>query len=88
MLFPVSIFLIVSVHAQDFQTLNYFTYDTISLELDVLLPEQIDTRKTPLVIYVHGGGFKNGDREGGHAYARHLWWNKTLLAHRSRIRFI
>lgn len=64
--------MIVSVHAQDFQTLNYFTYDTISLELDLLLPEQIDTRKTPLVIYVHGGGFKNGDREGGHAFARHL----------------
>ncbi len=35
------------------------------LELDVFIPDHLDTTlgNTPLVIYVHGGGFSNG-RQG------------------------
>lgn len=60
--------------AQDFRTYTYFSNDSISLELDVFIPDHLDTTlgNTPLVIYVHGGGFSNGNRDGGHKLARLL----------------
>lgn len=72
--FSTAIFFIVILNAaaQDFQTLNYFDFDSISLELDLFLPTSESANPTPLVIYVHGGGFKNGNRNGGHGLARHL----------------
>ena len=68
------IILIFSLNAtaQHYQTLTYFKNDGIQLELDLFLPDNNSSTKTPLVIYVHGGGFKSGDRSGGHALAKYL----------------
>ncbi|MEM9260990.1 MAG: alpha/beta hydrolase, partial [Bacteroidota bacterium] len=52
--------------AQEFTTLSYHSNDSIKLELDLFLPEVIDGQAVPLVIFVHGGGFSGGDRNGGH----------------------
>ena len=69
-----SIFLSLSfgVVAQDYQTFTYFNNDSIQLDLDLFLPQQDPVNKTPLVIFVHGGGFKDGNRTGGHELAKHL----------------
>ncbi|MEP2023997.1 MAG: alpha/beta hydrolase [Reichenbachiella sp.] len=56
---------------QSFQTLTYFEKDTISLDLDLFLPDK-PKENLPLVIFVHGGGFATGDRSSGHALANHL----------------
>lgn len=68
------LFLLLSVplSAQDFQTLTYFTHDSIRLELDLFLPESSKATTSPLVIYVHGGGFRQGNREEGHSLAKEL----------------
>jgi predicted esterase len=58
--------------AQDFTTLTYFSQDSETLELDLFLPENPDSLRTPILIYVHGGGFATGDRTEGHALASYL----------------
>jgi acetyl esterase/lipase len=60
------------IQAQDPFTFTYFTNDTISLELDLFVPEKETDELTPLLIYVHGGGFSKGDRYGGYELARYL----------------
>jgi len=55
---------------QNFKTYTYFQEDTISLDLDLFLPNTDSI--IPLVIYVHGGGFKGGDRTAGHGLAKYL----------------
>ncbi len=56
--------------SQDFKTYTYIQEDTLSLDLDLFLPETDSV--VPLVIYVHGGGFSGGDRTAGHELARYL----------------
>ena len=56
--------------SQDFKTFTYIQEDTISLDLDLFLPDA--ETKTPMVIYVHGGGFKGGERTAGHGLAKYL----------------
>ena len=58
--------------AQDYQTHTYFSNDSITQQLDLFLPDAESGEKTPLMIYVHGGGFSGGDRTGGHKLARYL----------------
>ncbi len=58
--------------AREFQTFTYYSNDSISLDLDLLLPEHPSTEKGSLAIYVHGGGFSQGDKGGGHELARYL----------------
>tara|TARA_R110002050_G_scaffold223672_2_gene359536 strand:- start:6888 stop:7730 length:843 start_codon:yes stop_codon:yes gene_type:complete len=58
--------------AQDYKSYTYFENESISLNLDLFMPINITGIKTPLLIYVHGGGFKSGDRADGHDLARHL----------------
>jgi acetyl esterase/lipase len=77
LVFSVCLFLTVMLTAQEVQivpsrTLTYFTNDSISLELDLFLPEQLNDDPIPLLIYVHGGGFSGGDRFGGYQLAQHL----------------
>ena len=60
------------IQAQDPFTFTYFTNDTISLELDLFVPENETDELTPLLIYVHGGGFSQGDRYAGYELARYL----------------
>ncbi len=68
----ISLFLATLTQAQDFKTYSYFISDSISLDLDLFVPSSKTVLPTPLVIYVHGGGFSNGDRTGGHNLAKHL----------------
>lgn len=58
--------------AQEYKTLTYFENDSLKLELDLFLPDSMPNGKIPLVIYVHGGGFSNGNRGGGHNMAKFL----------------
>ena len=60
------------VPAQIFQSYTYFANDSISLDLDICLPDERTEGGSPLVIYVHGGGFSNGERGGGHKLAQYL----------------
>lgn len=60
------------IQAQEFKTFTYFTTDSINLDLDLFLPESVESTNFPLVIYVHGGGFSNGSKGGGYNLARHL----------------
>ncbi|MEM1357429.1 MAG: alpha/beta hydrolase [Bacteroidota bacterium] len=60
------------VFAQEFTTLNYHANDSILLKLDLFLPEALPKKAVPLVIFVHGGGFSGGNRDGGHHLGRAL----------------
>ncbi|MDX2432288.1 MAG: alpha/beta hydrolase [Bacteroides sp.] len=60
------------VQEEDFQSLTYYSNDSLSVDLDIFLPDQMLEGGNPLVIYVHGGGFSNGTRDAGHKLARHL----------------
>ena len=62
----------MNVMAQDFKSFTYFENDSTQLELDLFLPKNRDTLKSPLVIYVHGGGFMAGNRKDGHRLAKYL----------------
>jgi acetyl esterase/lipase len=57
---------------QPSHTLSYFSNDSISLELDLFLPEQISEEPVPLLLFVHGGGFSGGDRFAGYNLAKVL----------------
>lgn len=55
----------------DYDTFIYFENDTVSLELDYFQPDSAGLH-SPLVIYVHGGGFSGGRRGDGHPFCRFL----------------
>lgn len=64
-----------------FKTLTYFQNDSLSLDLNLFLPDGYENAESlPMVIYVHGGGFSMGQRENGHALARHLVKNNIACA--------
>lgn len=71
---------ILSLSAQDYRTLTYYEDDSLKLELDLFLPDSLSTTKTPLVIYVHGGGFSSGNRGGGHNLAKFLTQENIAVA--------
>lgn len=73
LIFMVAGFLVAgNLVGQDHQTHTYFRNDSISQKLDLFLPEGGGDKDTPLMIYVHGGGFAGGDRSGGHKFAHYL----------------
>lgn len=37
-------------------------YDEVLLKLDLYEPEGDKERERPLIIFIHGGGFKRGDK--------------------------
>lgn len=49
--------------AKSMQTLTYAIKGTDTLELDLYLPEGWNLKKSPVVIFVHGGGFHTGTRK-------------------------
>jgi hypothetical protein len=49
----------------EYQTAIYLSDDSISLELDLFLPDSLQ-ENSPLFIFVHGGGFSGGKRSSGH----------------------
>lgn len=75
-----SLFSLTMVHAQDYETYTYFENDTLSLEMDLFLPDGSSQNDVPLVIYVHGGGFSTGERTNGHNLAKHLVENNIACA--------
>ena len=74
------LFSMTTVDAQDYETHTYFEKDSISMELDLFLPDNPSQDDVPLVIYVHGGGFSTGDRTSGHSLARDLVENNIACA--------
>ena len=66
--------------AQEFETQTYFTNDSIQLDLDLFMPKKLSNVPTPLVIFVHGGGFSDGDRSHGHQLGKYLAKQNIALA--------
>ena len=44
--------------------IEYAQHQGISLKLDLYLPEQTKSR-VPVIVFIHGGGWKNGSKESG-----------------------
>lgn len=68
------------LQAQKKQTITYFKNDTLSLQLNLFLPEKASAKKLPLVLYVHGGGFSGGDRSAGDSPSKFLAQNGYAAA--------
>ena len=68
-----------NLQGQDFQTLNYLKNETDSLDLNFFRPTNITT-KSPLVIFVHGGGFSAGSRNAGTNFGTYLAANGFACA--------
>lgn len=75
----VLLLLIQFANAQKQQTITYFQNDTLKLDLDVFLPEKTSA-KTPLFLYMHGGGFSVGERSYGHSICNYLAQNGIASA--------
>jgi predicted esterase len=69
-----------SPKSQEYQTIQYFTNDSINLSLDLFLPKTPVKSKIPLFIYVHGGGFSAGNRTIGHPICKYLSQNGYAAA--------
>jgi poly(3-hydroxybutyrate) depolymerase len=69
----------LNVQGQDFQTLNYLKNGTDSLDLNFFRPAKTTT-KSPLVIFVHGGGFSGGSRNAGTDFGTYLAKNGFACA--------
>jgi predicted esterase len=67
-------------YPQDYKTITYFTNDSLQLNLDLYLPKSPINEKTPLFIYVHGGGFSEGNSKVGHPICRYLSENGFVAA--------
>lgn len=69
----VLLFCSLTTYSQEFKykTYTYLTDDSTSLQLDLFRPDSAN-ESTPLVIFVHGGGFSNGRREHGHPFCQVL----------------
>lgn len=66
--------------AQDPITLTYAKLPDGDLELDLYLPQNTDNVATPLVVFVHGGGFSGGNRSGGANLGQYLAQNGVAVA--------
>jgi poly(3-hydroxybutyrate) depolymerase len=53
----------------DYKTYTYYKHDSATLQLDLFLPDSAGL-DSPLVIYLHGGGFSGGNRNRGHSFCR------------------
>ncbi len=66
--------------AQKKTTITYFKNDTLSLDLDLYLPEKTTRKNLPLMIFVHGGGFSGGERKNGESFCQYLSQNGYAAA--------
>lgn len=71
---------VVLAQNENFQTLTYFQNDSTKLDLDLFLPKEKSDDATSLVIFVHGGGFATGTREGGRDLCKFLADNGIAAA--------
>ncbi|WP_375239993.1 alpha/beta hydrolase [Aurantibacter sp.] len=71
-----------SMFSQSKKTFKYVKNDSTKLKLDIFLPKskKKDTTKTPLVIYVHGGGFSERNRKDGYNLCKYLAENNIAAA--------
>ena len=44
--------------------IEYANHNDIPLKLDLYLPEEIQGN-VPVIVFIHGGGWKNGSKESG-----------------------
>ncbi len=70
---------IFNLSAQNYTTINYLKNETDSLDLNFFRPTNT-TSKTPLVIFVHGGGFSGGSRNAGTDFGIYLSKNGFACA--------
>jgi poly(3-hydroxybutyrate) depolymerase len=68
------------ITAQEIKTLTYFENDSTKLELDLYLPLKKSNKKTPLVIFAHGGGFSGGSRYDEKNFGNSLAQNGIAFA--------
>ncbi len=63
-----------NIFSQKKETLKYIDTDSTQLKLDLYKPEKDEKNKflSPLVIYVHGGGFSDRDRKDGSNLGKYL----------------
>lgn len=77
--FPALVICLVAISHRDvsaapvksYQDLTYATIDGVELQLDISLPEGIDN--PPLVVYIHGGGWRSGSRK------KPIWFREPLI---------
>lgn len=80
-LFTLSLCLLLAVlGAQDLVTITYAKLPDGELDLDLYLPPNTDNSRTPLVIFVHGGGFSGGTRGGGKELGQFLSMRGVAVA--------
>lgn len=53
----------ITIDAKIIQNITYKTVDTSKIKLDLYLPKLSKPSKTPLLIYIHGGGWATGDKQ-------------------------
>jgi len=61
----------LSAQKYNFTTYSYYENDSVSLDLDLFLPDSAPGPYS-LVIFMHGGGFSNGTRTNGHPFCQFL----------------
>jgi acetyl esterase/lipase len=54
-----------------FETHEFMNDDSTSMDLDLFLPASSEVN-SPLVLFLHGGGFSNGTRKNGHPFCQFL----------------
>jgi acetyl esterase/lipase len=52
--------------------LEYARYGTRAMNLDLFLPKQRPSKPMPAVVYIHGGGWRNGNPSAFHRQAAHM----------------
>jgi len=67
-------FSLSQLFSQSKETIKYIDTDSVQLKMDLFLPKKANENKflSPLVIFVHGGGFSDRNRKDGHNLAKFL----------------
>ena len=58
--------------AADMRTLTYASRDGVELRLDLYVPGQPIRRPTPVIVFLHGGGWSGGTRTTGPDFSRYF----------------
>ena len=74
LLILICMFSLSQLLGQSKDTIKYIDTDSVQLKMDLFLSKKAEENKflSPLVIYVHGGGFADRNRKDGHNLAKYL----------------